>query len=64
MCFEMAGKENVDSNVDDFKPTNRGRRRSIKPSKQFKQLDTNDEEVNVLTKGYIPIIRKKKQHSF
>ena len=56
----MDGKENVDPNLDDFKPTKRGKRRSIKPSKRFKQTATNDEEVKVLNKGYIPDNTKKK----
>ena len=36
MCFEMVGKENVDPDLDDFKPTERGRKGSIEPSKRFK----------------------------
>ena len=57
----MAGKENVDPDLDDFKPTKRGRKGSIEPSKRFKPA-TNDEEVNVLTKGYIPDNTEKTQH--
>ena len=59
----MAGKENVDPDLDDFKPTKRGRKGSIEPSKGFKPA-TNDEEVNVLTKATFQIIRKKTQHVF
>ena len=58
----MAGKGNVNPDLDDFKPTKRERKGSIKPSKRFKPA-TNDKEVNVfLTKGYtsVPIIQKKK----
>ena len=44
----MAGKENVDPDLDDFKPTKRGRKGSIEPSKRFKPAT----KVNVLTKGY------------
>ena len=54
----MAGKENVDPDIDNFKPTKREKKGSIKPSKRFK-LATNDEEVNVLTKGYTPDNTKK-----
>ena len=58
----MAGKENVDPDMDDFKPTKRERKGSIKQSKRFKPA-TNDEEVNVLTKGYTPDNTKKTKHS-
>ena len=51
----MASKENVDPDLDEFKPTKRGRKGSIEPFKPA----TNDEEVNVLTKGYIPDNTKK-----
>ena len=49
----MAGEENVDPDLYDFKPTKRRRKVPIEPSKRFKPA-TNDEELNVLTKGYIP----------
>ena len=54
----MAGKENVDPDLYDFKPTKRRRKVPIEPSKRFKPA-TNNEEVNVLTKGYIPDNTKK-----
>ena len=59
----MAGKENVDPDLDDFKPTKRERKGPIKPSKRFKPV-TNDEEVNVLTKGYTPDNTKKKNRAW
>ena len=46
-------KENIDPDVDDIKPLKRKKKNTVEPCKRFKP-PTDKEEIDVITKGYIP----------
>ena len=54
----MAQKENVDPDLENFKTSKRVRSEQKKSAKRFKSA-TDDEEIQVLTNGYVPDNTKK-----